>query len=157
MHELMWNPSYLWGSCSERSPLLGQVTYLSWADVFGASQEEDLLECKSKSRAPQACRRAVVDGPHERQGPGAHQFHEEDPDDQGQAVPHRPLGTLAVLQESSNQQRLNSEDQNEVGGNLTRKEHVQWHTEDKVSEGNKGRWQGNITKIRGNIRWEKPG
>lgn len=73
------------------SPLKAFITYLAWADVFSAAEAEDLVEGKSKSCPTEACCSAVVDGPHERQRPGAHQLHEEDPGYQRQAVRHMTL------------------------------------------------------------------
>lgn len=63
----------------EMSPLQGFITNLARANVFCAAQCEDLVESESENRPTEACCSAVVDGPHERQSPGANQLHEEDP------------------------------------------------------------------------------
>lgn len=88
------------------SSLRGDATYLARADVFSVAQAEDLLEGEGKRRRTEACRSAVVDGPHEPQRPGSHQLHQEDPGYETQAAAHAGLRALGVLQQSSNQYGL---------------------------------------------------
>lgn len=90
----------------KRSSLQGYNTYLARTDVFSAAQAEDLVEGQGKSGPTEACCSAVIDGPHESQRPGAHQFHEEEPGCQRQAIPHRALWALGILQQRFNQDSL---------------------------------------------------
>ena len=64
------------------------------------------MKRKSKSGPTEARCSAVVDGPHERHGPGANQLSEEDPGYQGQAVRNAAHWTLGILQQSSHQESL---------------------------------------------------
>lgn len=64
------------------------------------------MERKSQGRPAEASCGAVVDGPHEPKRPGANQFHEEDPGDQGEAVRHAAHRVLGILQQGSDQESL---------------------------------------------------
>lgn len=111
----MWRPAVRDDLVNlEMSPLQGYTTNLAWTDVFSAAQAEDLMEGKSKSCPTEACCSAVVDGPHERQRPGAHQFQEEDPSYQRQAVWHAAFRALGIFQQSSNQESLGTRREKET-------------------------------------------
>lgn len=66
-------------------------SYLAQADFFRAAQIEDLVEGEGQGGPAEARRRAIVDGPHERQRPGSYQLREEDASGQGEAEGHRAL------------------------------------------------------------------
>ncbi|KAG7253571.1 hypothetical protein CRUP_007748, partial [Coryphaenoides rupestris] len=67
---------------------------------------QDLMEGEGECGAAEPRGRAVVDGPHERQRPGAHQLYEEHAGHQRQAIGRPPLVALGVLQQGAHQQGL---------------------------------------------------
>lgn len=81
-------------------------THPSGTDVFGAAKAEDLVKGECERCTLEGSGGAVIDGPHECQGPGAHQLHQEDPRHQGEAVGKPALHTLRILQQGMDQECL---------------------------------------------------
>lgn len=80
--------------------------YLAQVDFFRAAQIEDLVEGEGQGGPAEARRCAIVDGPHERKGPGSYQLREEDAGGQGEAERHRALRVLGVFQQRTHQEGL---------------------------------------------------
>ena len=64
------------------------------------------MEGEGERRPPETGGRAVVDGPHEGQRPGAQQLREDHARHQGQAVGQPALHALGVLQQGPHQEGL---------------------------------------------------
>lgn len=85
-------------------------SHLSHGFVSDAAEPQDLVEGHGEDGSPQAGACAVVEGPGERQWPGADQLGAQQPHDQQQAVGQVGLRLLCVLQQPLHHKGLAGEE-----------------------------------------------